>query len=204
MPAGKQSKSIAPHRDEPAARSAVRAASILRKTVISLFCLWQICAVAVWLLPGGSRPKEHLERYFRDYIYLTGCWQNWELFSPNPSDLNLYLEAEITRGDGTQSISSFHRPSQDGLVRRYQDERFRKMVYNIDWRSDKRLLPALARWAAIDAERNSQRDFPMSVVLTEHYARIGPPPFHSQPYQSDTVYSQTFVTPPDGRGAGAR
>ncbi len=63
---------------------------IFTRTAIILFCLWHISAIAAfsidtnWKIAPLTVFKETINPWTRPYILLTGQWQQWNLFSPDP------------------------------------------------------------------------------------------------------------------------
>ncbi|MBC8063326.1 MAG: hypothetical protein H7Y17_00725, partial [Chlorobia bacterium] len=43
------------------------------------------------------------------YPGVTGFWQYWDMFSPNPAQVDLYLEADVVFQDGTKKRFKFPR-----------------------------------------------------------------------------------------------
>ena len=169
-----------------------------RKTAISLFFLWQVFAVSVWLMPPTSGPHQHLTPIVRNYMLATDCDQGWTMFAPNPTKLDVYVQVVADYGNGTQRSWNFPRPSQEGYIERYQAERMRKMIENAQASSAERMWPFLARYAAIQSDSGAPGTYPMTVHLIRHARLVPPPPYHEVPYSVNEFYSQTFTASPLG------
>ena len=110
----------------------------------------------------------------RPYMTATAFAQSWNMFSPNPDRLDVYLEAQITYRDGEKRSWTFPRLAHMGYVRRYQEERWRKIVEVSTHGGNQMLWPALARYAARVNDYDSQNP-PVSVELIQHSRQVPPP-----------------------------
>src|SRR6476661_2961299 len=98
-----------------------------RRFWLNAFIVWNLFAVGIWLLPN-STLRQSCSELVRPYLMLTGLAQGWTMFSPNPSDVDLYIEARVTYADGHVRGWSYPRMIDMGYVERYRRERFRKMI----------------------------------------------------------------------------
>jgi hypothetical protein len=167
-----------------------------RKIIISLFVVWQVFAVTVWLMPEGQGPRLYLGPIVNSYMLFTGAWQQWTMFSPSPEKKDASIEARVDYADGTHGYWNFYRMTSMGYVERYQRERFRKMGENAEPPSARRMWPYLARYAAIVCDRHKPGTYPMTVHLLRRLRYITPPPGSILPYQSYPFYTETFTAPP--------
>jgi hypothetical protein len=144
-----------------------------RKTLISLFIIWHIFAVSVWLLSPGA-VNFYLSKIVAPYMQITGFWQNWTMFSPNPLRDDYYVQAQITYADGVTRNWNIPRMHDMGMIEKYQKERFRKMVENAGGSSNKTMYPFLARYAMIENDRGPAT-YPATVKLVRYWRFIAPP-----------------------------
>jgi hypothetical protein len=103
-----------------------------RKVLISAFILWHLYCVGVFLMPpsilrdnlliaigvpswkltSGRRAERRWEiqnmSAIEQYLFVTGQWQNWDMFAP-PMKQNQYLRSEIEYRDGTVFAYTFPR-----------------------------------------------------------------------------------------------
>ncbi|MBP9773023.1 MAG: hypothetical protein KBD00_00150 [Candidatus Peribacteraceae bacterium] len=62
----------------------------LATIIIPLFCLWQIIAIAVYLIPSSAtlplmnKVITPIKTFTSSYVLITSQWQIWDIFSPNP------------------------------------------------------------------------------------------------------------------------
>jgi len=177
------------------------------RKAVNLFIVWHLFAVAIWLLPDHpSSPSPIIEGSLgavRPYMTITGFAQNWSMFSPEPDKLDVTLEAEITYANGYKRIWFFPRMSHMTYLKRYQEERWRKLVENATHGSNPVLWPPMARYAARVNDFDPQNP-PVSVRLLEHTRTIPPlgqpmPAYAIVPLQDLGKPSVTPIRPEDLR-----
>lgn len=125
------------------------------KWIVSLFVVFQVGALVEWALPDNSPVKTAFYGFYEPYVVGTGTWQMWNMFSPDPSNLNLYVHATVTHRDGTTRDFAIPRMDKLDYVDRYEEERFRKYVENVHIDSNSRFWPGLARWIAAQDQRQT-------------------------------------------------
>ncbi len=168
----------------------------LRKAIINLFLVWQVLAVAVWLLPDGI-GRQTVYPVVSDYMRFTGCWQQWTMFSPSPYKNDSYVEARIEYPDGTSSHWNVVRMHDLGYVQKYQRERFRKAIENMHLDDNSRMWPYLSRYCALQSERSGRPNYPMTVHLVRHFRYISPPSARTLPFAAHEFYHFTYDTRPE-------
>lgn len=103
----------------------------LKKLMISLFILANLMMMIRAQLPKNAPVINFLYTpvtFIQNYLSL---WRGWQMFAPNPSRINGFIEASILFEDGTQMEWSFPRPQEGSLFERYMyGERYRK--YTMD------------------------------------------------------------------------
>jgi hypothetical protein len=162
---------------------------------INAFILWHLFALTIWLLPGSSVLRRSVVRLVHPYMVFTGFAQNWNMFSPNPSDLDLYWEARITYANGQVRSWNFPRMSDLGYVERYRRERFRKMIEFANPDTNRMVWPSLAKYAA-QRNHTDPRNSPVAVELVRHFRIVPPPGGTFAPYQTYSIL-KTPISPED-------
>ena len=164
----------------------------IRRLVICTFAIWQIMAAIMWLMPPSALQSSFVIP-LRHYMWLTGGDQNWSMFAPNPARADIYLSAQITYQDGSQRSWNFPRMHDLGYIRRYQEERFRKMIEFGHMQQYSQMWPQFARFAA-----ESNNDHPVSnpvvhvdLILNTMY--IPDPGTPLPPYTAQTFYQGDFL-----------
>lgn len=165
------------------------------RVCINIFIAWHLFAVAIWLLPNMqmSAIVHAFAPIIRPYMTFTGFMQSWNMFSPNPDNLDVYAEAKITHKDGTVQTWLFPRMVDMDYVKRYQEERWRKFIEVPTHGSYPVLLPAMARYAA--RVNNTPGNPPVAVALFKCTRTVQPPGVKIGPYQTEpfTNGSQPFT-----------
>lgn len=120
-------------------------------------------------------------------VTYVGLWQYWAMFAPNPSRQDQWLEATLTRADGTEDRVLFPRMVDTPVLERYHKERYRKWLESGGTVQNAFLWPALAQWMA--QRGDDPNNPPVGVTLHLRY-RTTPEP--GQPatadYLTDTFY----------------
>ncbi len=164
-------------------RAAVRLRRVSRlerrwwtRRLVNVFIVWHLFALAVWLSPSNSAIEQSPVGVglVRTYMTLTSFAQSWSMFSPYPDKLDVTLEAQITYADGEKRGWFFPRMSHMGYVRRYEEERWRKLVEVATHANSVAVWVGLARYAA-RANDHDPHNRPVSVMLIRH-SRVIPPP----------------------------
>lgn len=174
-----------------------------KRRAVNLFILWHAFALTIWLIPGNSAVVQACAGLVRPYMVVTAFAQSWSMFSPNPDHLDVYLEAKITYADGQIKSWEYPRMAHMGYVKRYEEERWRKMTEVATHGGNRLLWPALARYAA-RVNRTDPGNRPVSVELFEH-SRVIPPPgqpipaYTVAPLQTGSGPSITPISPGDLR-----
>ena len=138
------------------------------------------------------------DRYIRNtgspvktYLVYTGLWQYWDMFSPNPSNLDVWVDAEIEYSDGTRSIYQYPRMYLMSPQVKYFKERYRKFLERAHTEDNSKLWPFFAARIAREA-RDKEHKTPVKLVLRRHFRTYqGPntliPPFKTYNYYTYTV-----------------
>lgn len=169
---------------------------------VNLFLCWHLFALSIWLLPYSGVLVQACAGVVRPYMVGTAFSQSWNMFSPNPDHLDVYLEARITYQSGNVRTWTFPRLAHmKSYARRYQQERWRKMIEVATHGDNHVLWPALARYAA-RVNNPDPQNLPVSVLLMQHSREIPPPgqpipPFKVEPLKHLGHPSVTAIRPED-------
>lgn len=171
----------------------------LPKWLVSAFIIWQILLAALWLLPQSALQQGML-LVMQRYMWATACWQNWQMFAPNPASQDVYMEANVTYRDGMSHVWVFPRMIKQSFLQRYQDERFRKMIENAHLDSNRAIWPYVARFAAIANNKTPHSDPVVQVELVRLWSDISVNGLPPSPYHAYTFYVASY---PPGSLPGA-
>ena len=188
-----------------AERNAVRQRRVNRlerrwwaRKAINMFIVWHLFALTIWLVPSNSAIVQSPlgVGLVRSYMTLTSFAQSWSMFSPYPDRLDVTLEAQITYADGQKRSWFFPRMAHMDYVRRYQEERWRKMVEVATHGNNQAVWLGMARYAA-RVNNHDRRNRPVSVELFQHSRLVPPPGGPFPPVQTTPLQtgSGAFIAP---------
>jgi len=164
-------------------RGRYRHVSAFGKILVSIFILWQLLMTALWLMPASATQRLMLNT-LHVYMWVTGCDQNWAMFSPNPANIDVYLQANIFYKDGTHKVWSFPRMHNMGFIQRYQAERYRKMIENAHLDMNSGVWPYLAQFAALSNDTQPKTNPVVQVELIRSWQVITTVPGNSRSHAS--------------------
>jgi hypothetical protein len=146
---------------------------VWKRVAISVFILFHLLATVVWMMPMSAMRGKAGPAI--TYMQRTGLWQHWGMFAPEPSDIpNIYLTATVTYEDGSRTEWDWPRMTRLDLVRKYQQERFRKFAEYAQLDAYHFLWPSLALYIARMNDHAGKT--PVHIALYRHWALITPPP----------------------------
>ena len=108
--------------------------------------LFHLIAITVWALPnppsavaegkvspaGTQWVPYYNKKYLKDfppfavYLAVTGFWQYWDMFAPDPTQTDYWGEATILFKDGSQKHYQYPRMALLGIYEKHVKERYRK------------------------------------------------------------------------------
>ena len=71
----------------------------VRRALLSLLLIWHLVAVGA-ALALETAPGKAVRRYTRDYERLVGVYQNWNMFAPNPPQVDNWMQLTGTLASG--------------------------------------------------------------------------------------------------------
>lgn len=108
------------------------------------------------------------------YPGITGFWQYWDMFSPNPANTDLYMEADVIYKSGKKMRYKFPRIYTMSIPAKYVKERYRKYFENVNQAEQGYSRPFAAQRIALDCFKDPA-DPPVQVSLICFADRIEPP-----------------------------
>lgn len=174
---------------------------------VKVLVFLHIFCITVWCLPdppesvqsGKIQPrgsdyllvynKDYLKSFMpiRSYLFGLGTWQFWDMFSPNPSQIDIWCDAEVIYKDGKKKIYEYPRIFKLPIHNKYAQERYRKFYERASDGRYTYLWPVFAlRIAYINDDLKNP---PVTIRLRKHSLQIFPPG-KPQPknYSVDTYY----------------
>lgn len=180
---------------------------------IKALVLIHLAGVVSWALPrprreilvGEASPRgsDHLLVWGNElrqwaplsaYTQATGSWQYWDMFAPDPAQIDQYADAIVVLRDGTQVIVGYPRMYELGLGDKYLKERYRKFFERAGDQNHSYLWPRFALLLAREAyiDRNNP---PVSITLRRHKLLIVPPGKPQPTKYTDEPYFRYFLSP---------
>lgn len=161
------------------------------RVLVNLFILWHLFSMTIWLLPE-SDLRQKFAGLVTPYMTFTGFMQGWTMFSPNPANMDFYVEARITYADGRARSWNFPRMIRLGYLDRYRQERWRKLIENGNQDENQMVWPSLAGYAA---RRNNRYpgNPPVTVALVRHFRAVPPPGNSFASFRTYTFYTRPIT-----------
>jgi hypothetical protein len=146
----------------------------MKRIAINLFLVFHLVMIFVWSMPLNTGIVTHLRPKIASYMFWSGLAQGWNLFAPNPLNLNTRVEAEICYRDGNTGVWAFPLPQNYGYLKRYTLERQHKFGFDALINNRFALLrPDAARFIA--RLNNKNNNPPVTVTLISYRSQIAPP-----------------------------
>src|SRR5690349_3839852 len=90
----------------------------LKRALINGFIIFHLVAIISWAIPANSLHRTEINDRLSPYLLWSDLWQGWDIFYPNPRNINTYLEAENTLRKEQQLVWKFPRMEELGFVER--------------------------------------------------------------------------------------
>lgn len=109
----------------------------------------------------------------RAYLFAGGSWQYWDMFSPNPSSTDIWVDAEVIYRDGTKKYFLYPRMYLLPIPQKFLQERFRKFFERANLEGYSYLWPVFAQRIAF--VNDDIKNPPKTVRLSRHWLQIANP-----------------------------
>lgn len=138
-----------------------------------------------WLLVGNDRFRWETPGV-KQYMLSTGFWQYWDMFAPNPANVDFWLDTVVTYEDGTERVVPYPRMKTMSIPEKFFNERFRKFTERVNPDEFAWKWPTFAQRMALIAYTDPANP-PKIVVLRRHFMVF---PHMSQPKPTEyTTYA---------------
>lgn len=161
---------------------------------VKLFVIFIMFSITVWSLPnpapaiskGTRQPsgsdwilfwnQKYLKSntFISDFLLCTGLWQSWDMFSPNPSNLNIWADEVVYFADGTSKRHQYPRIQLLSIPEKYLKERYRKFLERANGDDNAYLWPTFAQRIALEEYKNPKNP-PVRIELWRHFYFVEPP-----------------------------
>lgn len=158
---------------------------------VKLFVGFHLLAITVWTLPmpspdlrsgkaeprGSDRILIWNDQYLRPsplkfYLQSTGFWQYWDMFSPEPSSIDIWGDAVVTFRDGSETRFAYPRMSDLPIFEKFVKERYRKFYERVP--DNDYLWPVFAQRIALLSNTRPGNP-PIAVKLYHHWRQVAGP-----------------------------
>lgn len=126
-----------------------------------------------WILYGNYRYTRQFPPVI-DYVMVTGFWQYWDMFAPNPVSSDFYGDAIVTFKDGTTKVFDYPRIEKMPILNKYAGERYRKFFERVRQEEFSYLWPQFGLRIAQQMDTVPGNP-PVSVKLRRNWIDIQPP-----------------------------
>jgi hypothetical protein len=169
------------------------------KPWVKVLVLFHVAAITIWSLPNPPapvtngtapyRPEDYIlapnSRFLKNsivlqYIQTFGLFQAWDMFAPDPSNVNLYGTAEVEFKSGKVESWTYPRVAEQDLIMKVPVERYRKYYERAYHESYGWVWPIFAQRVAY-VNALDPTDPPVMVRLTRHI-KITPPTMTAAEY----------------------
>lgn len=140
---------------------------------VKLFVAFHVIGITIWSLPNPRRPVMlgsveprgvdlllyYNTKYLKDsplryYLLTTGVWQSWDMFAPNPSNTDIWGDAEVVYQDGSVERYAYPRMYEMPILEKYLKERFRKFYERANDDGYRYMWPVFAQRIAYEMNRH--------------------------------------------------
>jgi hypothetical protein len=165
--------------------------SLFRKMIISGFILFNFLTMMRAHLPLETKFFKIIYRPIDTYLSFFSLYQDWMMFAPNPSRLDVKIIAEVFFDDGTKDIYDFEDPLRLNIVEKYiSGERFRKYTAEtLRKDSFSYMWPDAAKFALRKVRERNVNRIPVKVELNRMWDEI---PLVSESFRKHRAVNTKF------------
>lgn len=160
----------------------------LKKWALSALLIAHLFALLVWNLPTGDL-RERLAPKVLPYMLVTGLWQSWCMFSPDPCRAKITLEAVVTDKNGVARIYPFPHMDELSPLEKIPVYRHAKYASNVGLKDGKAQREFAARHVLRTLEIPADA-YPVDLQL---YYKIRPTPPPGTPAEEITLHTENSL-----------
>ena len=108
---------------------------------------------------------------FYGYLYPSGFWQYWDMFAPDPSQVDTWCDAEVKFLDGTKTTFQYPRMKDLSIPEKFIRERHRKFYERVNSEKSPYFWPPFAQAIAYQTATDPNSP-PVQVTLIRHFQEI--------------------------------
>ena len=182
-------------------------------TWLKVLVILHVFAITVWAMPDPTSDAiakkrnpigtewilylnhQHLKQFqpIRTYVGVTGFWQYWDMFSPNPSQTDIWVDAIVEYKDGTKKVYQYPRMFLLSIPEKFMQERYRKFYERVN-SDDHSVLRKVFAQRIAHLNDNPQNP-PVTVSLRRHWQQILAPGQKQPTTYNDYIYYVHNVDP---------
>jgi hypothetical protein len=162
---------------------------VLAISHMALILCWSLPNAAPAIARGNIPPSPaNVASHFSDYLlaanakvrdtppvlfigYSSGLWQYWDMFAPNPANVDYWFDTIVVYSSGRQEVFPYARMKDMNVWQKYFKERYRKYTERITNDSDAWKRPAFCQRIAYLAYKDPG-DPPAKVFLRRHWREM--------------------------------
>lgn len=172
--------------------------------LVVLFVIFHVLAITLYALPKPSdQVLKHIvqprgsdamlmfnENEMKNwapvygYLYTTGFWQYWDMFAPDPSQTDVWCDAEVVFLDGTKANFAYPRIKSLPLQEKFMRERHRKFYERVNSDLTPFFWPPFAQAIALQMATDPN-DPPVQITLIRHFQVVAK---HNVPGPAEPPY----------------
>lgn len=144
----------------------------IRKILVISFLILNFLAMARVHLPLENTFFKKVFRPVDTYLSFFSIYQDWYMFAPNPTRMNIRLSANVEYFDGSVETYQFPHTTEMGLFDKYtHGEKFRKIISEgIRKDSHSWMWKDTAKFVLKKMKENNISKIPIKVHLFRHWA----------------------------------
>ena len=105
------------------------------------------------------------------YLYPTGLWQYWDMFAPDPAQVDYWCDAEVMFLDGTKSTFKYPRINSLSIPEKFMQERHRKFYERVNNEKTPFFWPSFGQAIAFKMATD-QNNPPTQVTIIRHHQSV--------------------------------
>ena len=159
--------------------------------LVVAFVVFHVVAITIYALPKPSqavldgkiepRGSDFLLKYnqqvFKEsspiygYLFVTGMWQYWDMFAPDPAQTDMWCSADVEYLDGTKKPFAYPHIKDLSIPLKFISERHRKFLERAAQDNMAYFWPPFGQAIAYQAATDPNNP-PVSVTLIRHFQPV--------------------------------
>ena len=170
------------------------------------FVAFHVISITIYSLPNPSKPvlldqvqpsgSDYFLKYntkvfkawlpISTYCYVTGFWQFWDMFAPDPAQVDTWCDAQVTYFDGSKKMFQYPHIKELPIPEKFLKERYRKYFERVNDDSQFFYLWTSFGQAIAYKMADDPNNPPVQVDITRHFIYV---PRHNVVPDKDPPYT---------------